>query len=54
MQSKISKEYYEKFGAIPYFLVMGMENEDLEKLMARCLEKNKSIEDIVVDDEIIY
>ena len=44
-------KYIEKFGGFPYFLMMGMEDEEAAKLMEKAVEEGKEIQ---IESENIY
>lgn len=44
-------KYIEKFGGYPYFLMMGMEDEEAAKLLEKAVESG---EEIQFEEENIY
>jgi len=48
---KAKENYIKKFGGFPYFLMMGMEDEEAAKLMEKAVEEGKEIQ---IESENIY
>jgi hypothetical protein len=48
---KAKENYIKRFGGFPYFLMMGMEDEEAAKLMEKAVEEGKEIQ---IESENIY
>lgn len=48
---KAKENYIKRFGGFPYFLMMGMEDEEAAKLMEKAVKEGKEIQ---IESENIY
>ena len=55
MLDKLLNEYVEKFNEnFPIFLFRGKEDEEVIKMIQKCIDENKVLDEIELDNEAYY